>query len=238
MAAAEFVEIASFANAAEAEQVRGILEENGLTAFVSGAEATTALSHLSIGLGGVRLLVRAEHAAPAAELLESFDRPPADAAPWFCGQCREEVDGAFEVCWSCGQPRTEVEQPFPERCVASAPDSDTPVETTALESPDDYGQADFNPYASPQVTAARDRTEPLPKLHAEAEAMLERAWRAAIIGLVLFPVLTHLYSAALLIRASMLTADFSPAGRRRFYGAMVVNLAAAGVGGVAIRMML
>ena len=43
MVTSDFVEIASYANAVEAEHVRALLEENGVSAFVDGAAANTAL---------------------------------------------------------------------------------------------------------------------------------------------------------------------------------------------------
>jgi len=60
----------------------------------------------------------------------------------------------------------------------------------------------------------------------EAESMLQRAWRTSIIGFVLFPVVTNIYSMYLLIRASTLCTQFSPAGQKLFCKTLAVNLLA------------
>lgn len=87
----------------------------------------------------------------------------------------------------------------------------------------------------------RDTTtpsHPQVEINEAAEAMLQRAWRASIIGIVLFPFLLHLYSTYLLIRAGTTAATFSPEGEKRFYGAILVNLGAGCVCGMAIGFLL
>jgi hypothetical protein len=69
----DFVQIRACANAVEAEQIRGFLEERGVSAFVDGAMTPTALSHVGVALGGVRVLVRACDAERAREIVESAD---------------------------------------------------------------------------------------------------------------------------------------------------------------------
>ena len=51
----EYTKIASYPNAAEAEQIRNMLEENGIPAFVDGAHANTAMSFVGSALGGVKV---------------------------------------------------------------------------------------------------------------------------------------------------------------------------------------
>lgn len=118
VANSDFVQIASFGNAAEAEQLRSVLEDHEVPAFVDGANANTALSHVGSALGGVRVLVSVSDAQRAAEIIESLvEEDDTSGGPWFCGRCKKEVDGDFQVCWSCGEPRTprtDVEQPFPQ----------------------------------------------------------------------------------------------------------------------------
>ena len=78
--------------------------------------------------------------------------------------------------------------------------------------------------------------------HAEinqyAEAMLLRAWRASIIGIVFVPFVLHMYSMYLLIRAAMIATTFSPDGSKRFYRAFIVNVIAGCVWGTIIGLML
>ena len=98
MAASDFLEIAACANAVEAEQIRCVLEDNGVSAFIDGANANTALSFVGTALGGVRVLVRASDAERATEIVESA-RGGSDvsSAPWYCGQCNETIGRAFEM---------------------------------------------------------------------------------------------------------------------------------------------
>jgi hypothetical protein len=221
-------QIASYANAVEAEQMRAILEEHGVAAYVEGATVNTALSFIGNTLGGVKLLVPKSDAEKAVAIIHTLggasETPGGD---WFCGECEETVDAGFEVCWSCGQSRADVQRPFPAT-VAGQPTEPVgePHHHVEIE-PDDITEEDrLNPYASP-----RDNTPP-PKISAdedirinpEAEAMLLRAWRASVIGLVMCPLIIHMYSMYLLIRASMLTSTFSPAGTRRFYLALLINV--------------
>jgi hypothetical protein len=232
--ASDFLKIASFANASEADQVRSVLEENGISAFVDGANASTALSYVGSALGGVRVLVRAADAPRATEIIEALgDDGDSPAETWFCGECQEEVDGDFQVCWSCGKERSEVDQPFPvsnkDRTVA---DRDRHSEENVEA--DDYADDDqSNPYAAPKSpTDVMTPAEQDVEIHPEAEAMLVRAWRASIIGLVFFPLIAHLYSMVLLIRASALTSNFSPEGRKLFNRALVVNVIAGCLAGI------
>ena len=227
MATSEFAEIGRFTNAIEAEQVRGVLEANGIAAFVDGANATTALSYVGTALGGVKVLVGAGDADRAVGIVDSLDdEPDVPGKPWFCGPCEEEVDAGFDACWSCGKARAEVERPFPtrsgdERNAADQPAKDAPNVSPAEMS--DYDHA--NPYASPRTPS--DEADPVEEhfeINDEAEAILRRAWRASVLGVIFFPYLAHAYSMYLLFRATTLTSHFSPDGQRRFYGAFAINV--------------
>lgn len=237
MTSRDLVEVANCANELEAEQLRGLLEEVGIAAFIDGAAVNTMMSHVGTALGGVRVLVESGHEQPARELVASLG---SGGEPWYCCRCREQIEGNFDVCWSCGQPRSQVESPRPR-----APEADQPADEYAGDQSvqpaasihvndarllraerGDYDHA--NPYASPRAPQAVSRDEP-DAVHPDAEAMLLRAWRAAIIGLLLLPVILQLYSMWLLIRAAMLTSVFTPEGQRRYYGAMALNVLGGGL---------
>lgn len=230
MPSSDLAQIASYASAVEADQMRAVLEEHGVTAFVDGAAAQTALSYVGSALGGVKLLVRATDAEKAIAIIDMLGGSSDLASgEWFCGECEEIVDAGFDVCWSCGKARSDVERPLPAFAAAHQAEAVSELDHHAkIDAVDETDEDRLNPYASP-----RDNTPP-PKIAAdedvlinpEAEAILLRAWRASVIGLMLFPLITHLYSMYLLIRASMLTTKFSPAGNRRFYSAFVLNMVA------------
>lgn len=241
MAASEFFEITACSNAMEAEQIRSILEEHGVSAFIDGANTNTALSYVGTALGGVRVLVPAADAEKAIEIVESARGESAvPSVPWYCGQCNETIDGAFEVCWSCGNPRADIEQPLPitptnDACVESGFEEGDVADTPIPEFSDlDYDES--NPYASPMTTGSTSaQCDKPPEINDEAEAMLLRAWRASIIGIVFFPVATHLYSMYLLIRAANTATTFSPNGQKRFYRAFGVNVVAGCLWGMVFR---
>lgn len=184
----ELVQVASFGDVFEADQWRMLLEENGVATFIDGANANAMMPYVGTALGGVRLLVASADQSRAAEIIGTLRQQKSDGAPWFCGRCREEVDAGFDTCWSCGRPRAEVEsQP-------AAPLA-TPSEVASSE-------------------AAPD-TDPAPAT-STAEALIARAWRAAVLGIVFLPGILHLYSLSLLIRTVSIEGELSPALARRF----------------------
>ncbi len=241
MVTSDFVEIASYANAVEAEHTRALLEENGLSAFVDGAAANTALSYVGTAIGGVRVFVRAGDTEQALGIIENvFEESDTSAAPWFCGRCAETVDGTFDVCWSCGEVRASAERPFPVApdVAPSRPgtEGDSDANWPALDN-SCYDQS--NPYASPMTaeTIAAPGDEGA-QISPWAEAMLLRAWRASILGLVFLPFVLHLYSMYLLARAAMTAGKFSPDGEKRFYRAFGVNVVAGLIWGLVIGLAL
>ena len=54
-----------------------------------------------------------------------------------------------------------------------------------------------------------------------------RAWRAAVFGIMLLPLLMTAYSLYLLVRASLVTDHFSTRGTWRFYQSLVINVVSA-----------
>lgn len=111
MVTSEFQKIASYALEVEALHFKSILEDNGIPAFVGGANANTVLSYVGTALGGVNLFVRTSDAVRAAEIISPLrDESDSHCEKWFCGNCDEEVDAGFQVCWSCGQVRAKAEQ--------------------------------------------------------------------------------------------------------------------------------
>jgi hypothetical protein len=63
----------------------------------------------------------------------------------------------------------------------------------------------------------------------EADATARRAWRSAVIGLVVCPLLLHLYSAWLLLQLPWTEEPFTPAGKRLLYGALVIDILVLGL---------
>jgi len=81
-----------------------------------------------------------------------------------------------------------------------------------------------NPHAPPLAPQETEAIVEMPPASAEVEELLQRALRASVIGIVVCPPLLHFYSIYLLVRASSVTSRFSPAGTRRFYLALALNV--------------
>jgi len=71
---APLVPIASFASALDAHLARGLLESEGLRVTVADEHMVWANAALAYALGGVKLLVRAPHAARAVAILAARQR--------------------------------------------------------------------------------------------------------------------------------------------------------------------
>lgn len=207
------VRLSSYDSPLAADAARLVLEREGISARLDGESVGHALNHVGTALGGVGLLVAEGDAVRAAEIIAELAREAKlEKAPWFCGRCREDVEATFDVCWSCGKDRAEVEVHAP------------PV---AIE-------ADGR-FAANSTEATRDYHS---RHDAETEALLARAWRASIVGIVFLPVILHLYSMWLLLRASTSGHSFSPEGSRKFYQAFAVNVLAGLVWGMGFLWML
>jgi hypothetical protein len=90
-----------------------------------------------------------------------------------------------------------------------------------------------NPYRSP-AAPLEGPAQPKPRPPADTtfgDARAQRAWRAAVVGLLVFPPLLNLYSAWILLELAFRDHPLSPGGSRRYILAWLVNiLACIGVG--------
>lgn len=204
--AGDLVTVGTYPNEQEASIAKATLAEEGINAFLLGDHSATMLWYVGSALGGVRLQVATGDAERARHLLQDDgdnDEPP-PARPWTCAECGEKVDAGFAVCWSCGgtvakpdeDADTERDVPSPPPAERLEPELDLNLETPLED------EIDAN-----ELTATT-----------EGDKIAARAWRAAVIGIGLFPLL--FYSLVLVLDASRM--DLSPRGTRRFYGAMAV----------------
>jgi hypothetical protein len=218
----KLVEIARFDDLFRAETVRIGLEELGIPVFIESSETNRAMHYIGTALGGVKVLVPEEKKAEALAAIVSFTESASSTTPeWICGECGEQVDAGFETCWSCGAGR--------EAGMAVPPPSATfQDELAAPNDPNDPGEATLptNPYESPKTSTADspqvDEAE-TPDATKEAEAIVLRAWRASVIGVVLCPVLLHIYSMYILIDSRDAAPLLSAEGKRRRLWAMIIN---------------
>lgn len=224
----EFQRIASYANAADADHLKAVLQDHGIRAFVEGGDLQTSLSYIGSALGGVHVTVRSADADKAIEIKDELSRESHEptGGPWYCGECEEIVDAGFQVCWKCGQDRSKVEAAMP-----ATADLDDEEEEEYLSGDSDHPRPDrahfdeSNPYASPQTKVeGAEKTRKPREINEDAEAMLIRAWRAAILGLAVIPMLANIYSMYMLFAALKETNQFTPEGNWRFNVAFFLNL--------------
>jgi hypothetical protein len=228
--------IASFDTDFEANCAKQYLEQQGIAAQIEGATSAATLSIASSAIGGAKLFVEVGNASRAtAALSELRTASSTGDQDWWCRRCRVEVDAGFGCCWNCGQDRDVIGEKITDNL--SANQSPTAIVNKGDESVFDgslvpAGPASDNPYAAPltlesaAVVAAKD-----PHIDFEAaDELITRAWRASIVGLLLCPVLLHLYSGYLLILASRASSSFSPRSTRLFYVTAAVDLVAGCLG--------
>jgi len=115
--------------------------------------------------------------------------------------------------WYCGACKVDVEPGFEACWSCGEPRAE-------VEQPFPEGHSP----PQPEVVSA-DRTK-----QQQAEKLIERAWRAAILcyGLVPLPIIGHVYSLALLFEATGIGAQVSPQSRRLFTRALIFDLVVLG----------
>ena len=92
------VTVATFPTVAEAQTVRGILEEAGIRTWVQNAQLPTVEPWWQIAIGGVALAVVPEDAARAAEILRLHEEEVRAARAF----AEEAFDGGEDSCVACG----------------------------------------------------------------------------------------------------------------------------------------
>lgn len=121
-------------------------------------------------------------------------------------QSINQADSVADQPWFCGKCHEDVDAGFHVCWSCGQPRAE--VEQIA---PPTSGESE-SPTTEPVDTSA------------DEDATLMRAWRASIIGLVFFPLFTHLYSMCLLIGVGMSGAELSGYGQKRFYLTLAINL--------------
>lgn len=194
--AIDLVTLAAYPNPQEASIARAVLAYVGIDAYLIGAETVNALWYVGTALGGVKLQVAQRDVDQASKTLRDIQsiNNSESIGPWKCPSCDVRVDAGFEICWSCGAV------------------ADSQAAETAPDQEDEFSNA------STPVAAADDSEHPAEVASLAADATALRAWRSAVFGIGLSPLL--FYSFYLLL--TLVGEELSPAGTRRFYGALVV----------------
>jgi len=193
----EPVTIRSYGSPQDAFLAKNVLADEGIPASVTDDNVTTWLWHIGTALGGTRLHVARRDALRAAEVLRATESHSGaiDGATWKCPHCGAEVDAGFDVCWSCEVAREE-------QGVATSAGMTLQQREKLADADQEEGESDEYDVTSP----------------ADADAV--RAWRAAMFGLFVPPLL--LYSLYLTVK--IMNRELSPPATRRFYAALGVSL--------------
>jgi hypothetical protein len=132
----QHVTVATFPTPAEAELVRGLLEDEGIAVLLLGDLSATTFAGMGSGLGSVELQVLAEDEPRARKLLakhlekvlkrkdDAFAPQTEDGQPaWICPSCDEVVAQGVDLCPSCSTPAPTS---FPPEGAASKPGEGDP----------------------------------------------------------------------------------------------------------------
>lgn len=188
MAQNDLIEIAAFPNVLEAATVQGQLIDAGIDAVLQGAETAAMLTHLGSPVAKVSVLIRADDRERVIELLQHWNEGLA-IGPWTCEGCGTTVERGFAVCWNCGLEWTG--------------------KTDSEETDEGVGREADGRFDQPAFTDLEGVTS-------EGDALVERAYRAAIYGSVFPPLVV--YAIILILRTC-----FHPvSGHRRQLAAILL----------------
>lgn len=187
------VTVAVFQKNQEASIAQATLAAAGIESELQGGVTADILAYLGTAIQGVQLSVAETDAERATELLgQVSDNDDAVlAAPWKCPACGERVEGSFDLCWSCGAERPEGAPP------ASENEPEMPAELAADD--DEEDESSDGAQATP-------------------EEVVNRAWKAAILGIVFPPLLFYSFLLIALVSSS----ELPPQSGRRFYGSLII----------------
>jgi hypothetical protein len=215
----ELVTVAVCTTPVEAGILKSRLEAEGIPACLMDDEAVGMVGILANAMGGVKVQVPRAYERRAMAIVEEEHGagPARGGAAGVCSHCGSEIEPGFEACWSCGRP------------LEDRPDA-VFVRPGARAAPPPPGTAREDPPASPGTAEApeTDRDEADPFEDSANTAQVDRAWRAAILGLFIFPLClpaVSIYSFCLLLGLSRPGDDLSARARSRYRIALVVDLA-------------
>ncbi len=166
----------------EAAFLTTLLLEEGITSQTTGEIVGSTLNYYGTAVCRVEVLVHASKLEQARKVLREYEarksRPP--ASDWICSRCQEVNAGSFEACWSCQKLRDETDQAYEEAdpwIAGNQPATEASRDATFEK------QEAGNPYAPPAIA---ERSTP--SLSPQAEELVQRLKRGAIMGLVIPPV--------------------------------------------------
>ena len=220
----KLITVGTYLTPEEAHLAALALENEGIRCYYEAEQTTGNLWHLGTALG-VKLQVE-EHEVPRVQaILEETRRPTSGPSTpgGRCVTCGAKMEPGFEVCWSCGATL----EPEVTRSVESPSSPPQPSRQDAAVADQDVDEAD-----------EQSGTEEMePQLDPVNEELASRAFKVAVIGLAFCGVL-HIYSIWLVLRLAFRGGRLSPAGDRKFYAALFIDLMVAATAGVFVFIVL
>ena len=193
MAEMKLRKLANFASELEAKMLEGMLSAARIPCVLNNAEFVANFWQYGNAVGGVTVQV-AEQDWDAAQAVLNPDASTTET--WACPACGTDVEAGFDSCWKCA--RSSVPEP--------------------LEAFDQDGDEICQP-SSLNDTAADSVDEVEPTVASE---ILQRAWKASIVGFMVPLGFLNCYSFYLLF-IHVPTESLTPAELRRFMAACVAN---------------
>lgn len=204
----DMITIGTFGDPTEAEVVKNLLVAEGIPAFVTGGESGGLFAGMGGQFGLVRLLVAESDRERALAILD--EKP------------EEEPEGEAE-----SEPSTAIKTPDWAREPAGKEETRGQAEIQAAPGIRETSSADEGVR---ELSAAKegpdDEDEDEVQVAWGAEDYAARAWKASVIGLLVFPPLLHVYSVYCLMRAFSTGEPLSPKGMRNVYAALVFDVVA------------
>lgn len=166
----------------EAALLAALLLEEGITSRTTGETVGSTLNYYGSAVVRVEILVHASKLERARQVLREYEarRNGPAVSDWICSRCQEVNAGSFEACWSCQKLRDETDQAHEEAdpwIAGNQPATEASRDATFEQ------EESGNPYAPPAIA---ERSTP--SLSPQAEELVQRLKRGAILGLVIPPV--------------------------------------------------
>lgn len=205
----DLVVLKTFADASAAAAAKWKLNAAGIQAAVSETASGAEQQQLTVSGGRCSLLVDEQQVDRARQVLGTLEPTVLEAGQWLCAGCGESGERGFFSCWNCGASRESITA---EELAEPAPQSGCGCGSGGC------GSSACGPgVLSIELPAEWDTSLQ------DNDRVAERAFKAAVVGLVVPPVL--LYAVAMVTKSACV--PLSARGSRRFYSAFTITLAAA-----------
>jgi hypothetical protein len=198
--------LATFATPEEANLFKSVLETRNILSVLEGEQTVGLLWHLGNAIGGIKLQVaETDWDAASAVLAETHHaRGPA----WKCPKCGADVDATFDLCWKCGVDR-------------QGQGSNGPWDGVPAARPGAGDNSTIGPAGDGDLPDEDDEPDESDTVLNSAEEVVARAWRAAILGILLPLGIISVYS--LLLLATVMKEELSPKATRRFTVSLAID---------------